>query len=634
MANVSATPERPRVIIMVMYGIDKDLIQHRSVRTTDYLFRAPASAMALPLVLGFIPVLYMALAILWQTIYGMIIFLAHALIIGISPFILHYGLRRYNRITYLRRWTLLMLINIMVFTFAIILLYPLKTIFRINLYTAICFSMALMIFYNAIIFRATTAKSNTGAIVLAEVFSSSIAVPLMVKFVTNNDLYIPLIKFMVVITLPAITSYAFFHIISRPFRATFNRSPLDLLQSSLEQFTTQGKGGIKDLEDFFESIATEWEAKAKVIVFNCNSNKMCSIIVPNVHPGPYGKLGGSELVDVIHAVFNKSFGKDHKCVVMHGASSHDLDPVKHEYSYKIAREIVKAIANNHSSLRKEGTNTLSMPIRVRYTNFSLVFQQIGQTLLVMYTSAPEPTDDIEYDVGQAIEKTLKDRYGYKDIIFVDCHNSLKEGAGSIYAGSERAKSIIECLKSELTARAIKDLYTQKHNVKFACIQTSIPNAKGDIGHSIPLTVLVFKSGNKNFAYIVINGNNMVPGLKEKIQSAARKYVGDCEVLTTDTHSVNLKIGGYRPVGSETSHRDIINGVLTALSRAIKTLKRQKETRVTVLNIDCGRIKVLGKNRATEITAIINRTVALLLPSYVILNIGLTIIFGIVNIIVG
>ena len=67
-----------------------------------------------------------------------------------------------------------------------------------------------------------------------------------------------------------------------------------------------------------------------------------------------------------------------------------------------------------------------------------------------------------------------------------------------------------------------------------------------------ITAIVVQVENQKTAYIVIDGNNMIPGLREKILDALATLGFDAsEVFTTDTHAVTASITGrrgYHPVG--------------------------------------------------------------------------------------
>ena len=80
-----------------------------------------------------------------------------------------------------------------------------------------------------------------------------------------------------------------------------------------------------------------------------------------------------------------------------------------------------------------------------------------------------------------------------------------------------------------------------------------------------ITAIVVQVENQKTAYIVIDGNNMVPGLREKILDALAALGFDAsEVFTTDTHAVTASITGrrgYHPVGEVMDHALLIQYIM-------------------------------------------------------------------------
>ena len=72
-----------------------------------------------------------------------------------------------------------------------------------------------------------------------------------------------------------------------------------------------------------------------------------------------------------------------------------------------------------------------------------------------------------------------------------------------------------------------------------------------------ITAIVVQVEKQKTAYVVIDGNNMISGLREKILAALTSVgFGESEVFTTDTHAVSAIVTGrrgYHPVGEVMSH---------------------------------------------------------------------------------
>jgi putative membrane protein len=87
-----------------------------------------------------------------------------------------------------------------------------------------------------------------------------------------------------------------------------------------------------------------------------------------------------------------------------------------------------------------------------------------------------------------------------------------------------------------------------------------------------ICALVVKIGEQVSAYVIIDGNNMVSGLRDKIlDSLGDLGVDGGEVLTTDTHVVNAVVmtaRGYHPLGEAIPHEKLISYVKDVVTEAL------------------------------------------------------------------
>ena len=67
---------------------------------------------------------------------------------------------------------------------------------------------------------------------------------------------------------------------------------------------------------------------------------------------------------------------------------------------------------------------------------------------------------------------------------------------------------------------------------------------------------VTEANDQLTAYVLIDGNNMEPGLRERILKALGERVEDAEVMTTDTHIVN-QVEASNQVGESIDQGDLI-----------------------------------------------------------------------------
>jgi putative membrane protein len=91
-----------------------------------------------------------------------------------------------------------------------------------------------------------------------------------------------------------------------------------------------------------------------------------------------------------------------------------------------------------------------------------------------------------------------------------------------------------------------------------------------------INVIVTKVGDQKVAYVTIDGNNMVSGLREKILSELGEIgIVDGEVLTTDTHAVCGVVQtarGYHPLGEVIDQAKLISYIRQAAVKALDNLE--------------------------------------------------------------
>jgi putative membrane protein len=123
-----------------------------------------------------------------------------------------------------------------------------------------------------------------------------------------------------------------------------------------------------------------------------------------------------------------------------------------------------------------------------------------------------------------------------------------------------------------------------------------------------ITVIVVKVGEQKTAYVVIDGNNMVSGLREKILSSLKSMdISEGEVFTTDTHSVNAVIlsdRGYHPIGEAMDHEKLIGYIKEATLAAVSDLERAK---AAARSITVPNVKVIGEKKLETLCLLTDRT---------------------------
>ena len=119
--------------------------------------------------------------------------------------------------------------------------------------------------------------------------------------------------------------------------------------------------------------------------------------------------------------------------------------------------------------------------------------------------------------------------------------------------------------------------------------------------------------NKINAYILLDGNNIIPKLREEILERIYDLVDEAEVFTTDNHIVNATMGGYNPVGLKIEPRIIANRVRKLVKDSKKKLV---PTEVGMNSTIIKNIRILGQNTPLRLSATINATMAIMRTSFI------------------
>ncbi|MCK5628913.1 DUF2070 family protein, partial [Candidatus Bathyarchaeota archaeon] len=121
-----------------------------------------------------------------------------------------------------------------------------------------------------------------------------------------------------------------------------------------------------------------------------------------------------------------------------------------------------------------------------------------------------------------------------------------------------------------------------------------------------ITVVVIEAVGQKTAYVVIDGNNMVSGLREQILSALKSIgFNDCEVFTTDTHAVSAVVfgrRGYHPIGEAIDDMKLIGCIEDTAKRASTNLETCK---AGYLKIVVPEVKVIGKARLNSLSLLVD-----------------------------
>src|ERR687891_645962 len=304
------------------------------------------------------------------------------------------------------------------------------------------------------------------------------------------------------------------------------------------------------IEELIEAKTHKKLITTKVIRFLFAGNQ-AAIVLPDVHPGPFSMVGGSNLPYVLYERFSK------RALVMHSVSDHSLNiPSK--------KEVEKYVKDLGQMNTTEKGDSCSAPVQVKINNSTSTGIAFGNTAMVMLSLAPTGMEDIPRSVSTELE-SFGAAIGFPDILVVDCHNAM----GRHLNDSDRkdliasAKQCLDQLKKQ----------PQKHfRVGFASlddVDDRIDRTE-ELGQG-GLAVLVINVDNKNYAIGWADSNNMQNTVRNYIVSKMNGDATMLEICSSDTHSTSGKRTreGYFALGTTTSPDKIAKAYVELCSRAIE-----------------------------------------------------------------
>ncbi|MDD1693794.1 MAG: DUF2070 family protein, partial [Methanoregula sp.] len=204
----------------------------------------------------------------------------------------------------------------------------------------------------------------------------------------------------------AIGVYAFIIVIERPMKANFRVGPLELVNAFLLHLSE----GSRKLDDFFRSIGESVVVPQVSLLMQREGKEEIFVTVPNVHPGPLGEIGGSNLPKILHGQFGNA------SMVFHGSASHDFNPVDEVEVRKVGDAVLAA--------RPASCTNTGCTKSARYRNGSVdvLAQAFGDTVIAIATRSPLVTEDLDFALGFSIMKA-GEKY-FPHVGFVDAHNCM------------------------------------------------------------------------------------------------------------------------------------------------------------------------------------------------------------------
>ena len=345
------------------------------------------------------------------------------------------------------------------------------------------------------------------------------------------------------------------------------------------------------LERRFEELGEDEDVEVALLKFEAQKPK-AAVIVPLVHPGPFKNVGSSLLPSLLKHAFEKEYGGD-ACVPL-GLLGHELDAASQAQNQKIIDHVLRS-AKLHASIDR------ATPfVRVSEDFVTASCQVFGKTAFLSFTLAPKTTEDLPQELGSIVREEAA-KHGLDGVIVVNAHNSLTESTEIEASLDALRKVAADCLEKAVS------LPSYAFQVGAASLYPKEFSVKDGMGAG-GITAIVVEVAEQKTAYIVIDGNNMVSGLREKILSALNSAgFQESEVFTTDTHAVSAVVvgrRGYHPVGEAMDEATLIGYIKEA---ALKGSAQLESCRAGFLSTVVPNVRVIGGECLESLTTLLDKT---------------------------
>jgi putative membrane protein len=408
--------------------------------------------------------------------------------------------------------------------------------------------------------------------------------------------------------------YAFLVFFDRPWRQSLGVSVLDFGRGFIGHIAE----GSRELEDFFEQIGEQAVVPVTVLSFRRRTDgesdgadvdsdgasadggtlgaEKARFVLPMIHPGPMGEIGGGNLPERI------AESAEGVAFPPHATAGHDFNLV----TEREVDALVEAAERAHDRIEYSGRATPS--VRAQAGEASMLGQAFGDDALLVNTFSPNFADDVEYGVGLSAVTEAR-AAGVDEALLVDAHNCNNglEGAdlGHVTPGSERSFDMITAAGEageslEASGRDAFDLGVAWDPTRWEPL-----DGIGPLG----IRVAVTDVGGETTAYVLVDGNNMEPGLRDRLVDTLRTGEGatvdDAEVMTTDTHIVNT-VEADNQVGAALDHDELE----ALIQRLTEEALEDREPVAAGLASERVEVTVFGNDRTETLASHANAAVAM------------------------
>ena len=272
------------------------------------------------------------------------------------------------------------------------------------------------------------------------------------------------------------------------------RPAMKSTHKTIQAYLASQGNDFEDAEVLMEQSSSETKVSTSQIKFSShNGDKEFRMVLPEIHPGPYHPVGGSNIPYLIYKNLSSS------AMVMHSISNHALN-------LPSRNEVEKYLKNLENSKVKEEGIKCTEPVTVQINKSRVTGLLFGNNPLLFLSLSPQGMEDIPSYMKTEIEQYANNR-NYARTMIVDCHNAMGEEISN-----EDGEDMLKAAKSCLDALISKDSFP----IELGYANTDEMDVwTEDLGMG-GLGIICLKINDKKYFLGWADANNMENGIREKI----------------------------------------------------------------------------------------------------------------------
>ncbi len=325
------------------------------------------------------------------------------------------------------------------------------------------------------------------------------------------------------------------------------RPEMESTHKTIQAYLASQKNDFTEAEEIMEQRSSKTKVATTQIRLHSPKQKTdFRMVLPEIHPGPYHPVGGSNIPYLIYKNLDSS------AMVMHSISDHSLN-------LPSRNEVENYLKNLDNCVTKEEGLTCTEPVTVQINKSRVIGLLFGKNPLLFLSLSPHGMEDLPSYMKKDVEQYAKNR-NYSKPLIVDTHNAMGKEISK-----EDAEDMLKAAKSCLDSLITKESYP----IEFGYANSDDMDVwTEDLGMG-GLGVMCLKIKDKKYFLGWADANNMENGVREKIvQNFADKNYDLLEICTSDTHFARVKArnkNGYYHLGLITG-ADKLSGWLFEIAK--------------------------------------------------------------------